>query len=106
MAGQRLLDFCPPPWPIDDLGFLLPLLCSFLVSAHLGKWAKPNEGVISWRAICQPLLCHISRGLKTHPKECVFMIRLRFQSWNRSVMMIFSVCVSPLRPKVAGGLVQ
>lgn len=50
MVGKCLLDFCSPPWPIDELGFLFLDAVFFLVGAHLGKWTKPVEGVISWCA--------------------------------------------------------
>lgn len=51
MFGTSLLGFCSPPWPINELGFLLDaVFLSGLVCAHLGKWTKPNEGVISWCA--------------------------------------------------------
>lgn len=50
MVGKCLLDFWCPSWPIDSCVFFFSALFFFLVNAHLGKWTKANEGVISWCA--------------------------------------------------------
>lgn len=89
MVGKCLPDFCSPPWPIDELGFSLLNAVFLSGQCSFGK-VDPTK----WR--CDILVCkqsvslhYISRGLQMHPKEPAFTVRLRFQSLNLLVMMVF-----------------